>query len=432
MNLVNGKIMSADECDFVLEHIDEMLLDTLRKPPLNIDLVIAACDTLVKNLDKLEVMNKLPELGINAELVSIYRAQIEEMLGADAIRERLHLELGQDYPNPQQLTYAHSGATALQLIAPLGVLFHITAGNVDGLPFISILEGLLTGNINIIKLPQEEGGITVSLLEALFKLEPTLREYVYAFDYSSKDLYAMKKLAAVADAIVIWGGDEAVSAVRKLADPNTKIIEWGHKISFAYVTKEGATNASLEKLARHICLTNQLFCSACQGVFVDTEDIREVYDFCEKFLPVLERVCREHPLDAAARLFVQAEITLEDYHRQIAGTAGEKRLFRAEHCSITACADSRLETSAMYRNLWARPLKRADILTLRPYKNYLQTAALICAEAEHKELSQQLLQAGLVKISDGYEMSNYAFGEAHDGMFTLRSYTKLVSIQNYR
>ena len=84
-----------------------------------------------------------------------------------------------------------------------------------------------------------------------------------------------------------------------------------------------------------------------------------------------------------------------------------------------------------YRNIWVKPLKRDDIIRLRPYKSYLQTTALICTEQEHKDLSQRLLLTGLVKISDGFEMSNYAFGEAHDGVFTLRCYSKLVSVQNY-
>jgi len=56
----------------------------------------------------------------------------------------------------------------------------------------------------------------------------------------------------------------------------------------------------LEKLAKNICITNQLFCDSCQGVFLDTDDMRDVYDFCEKFLPVLERVSRENPLASDA------------------------------------------------------------------------------------------------------------------------------------
>ena len=82
-------------------------------------------------------------------------------------------------------------------------------------------------------------------------------------------------------------------------------------------------------------------------------------------------------------------------------------------------------------NIWVKPLKRDKIVELKHYKNYLQTAALICKEQEHSELAQKLLQIGIVKISDGFEMSNYAFGEAHDGVFPLRCYTKLVSVQNH-
>lgn len=432
MNFVNGKMISDSECDAVLERIDEMLMDTLRKPPLDVNLVINACDTIVKNIDNLDMAKKLPELGISPILAEMYMKQIGQMLSAEAIRERMKIELGENYNNPRIITYAHSSVLAIQTIAPLGVLFHITAGNVDGLPFISLLDGLLTGNINIVKLPKEEGGITVSLLEELFNIEPSLREYVYVFDYSSKDIHAMRKLAAAADAIIVWGGDEAVNAVRKLADPNTKIIEWGHKISFAYVTKDGAKEDPLEKLAFHICLTNQLFCSSCQGIFLDTDDMQDVYNFCEDFLPLFEKVCRKNPFafDAAANIFIQAEVTLQNYHRQIENKNPDIRVYRDQNCSITAQPDSKLEPSTMYRNIWVKPLIKDKIINLHPYKSYLQTAALICAEQEHAELSQKLLQAGLVKISDGFEMSNYAFGEAHDGVFTLRCYTKLVSVQN--
>lgn len=433
MNFVNGKIIGESECDAILDNIGKMLADTLRKPPLDVEIVINACDTVVKNIDDLDVLKKLPELGISPVLTEMYMKQIGRMLNADTIRERMKIELGENFVRPRILKYLHSNATAVQTIAPLGVLFHITAGNVDGLPFLSILDGLLTGNINILKLPKEEGGITVSLLEELFKIEPSLSEYVYVFDYSSKDIHAMKKLASAADAIVVWGGDEAVGAIRKMAAPNTKIIEWGHKISFAYATKEGAKKEALEKLALHVCLSNQLFCSSAQGVFLDTEDMRDVYAFCEEFLPILGKVSQENPfpLDATARLFIQAELTLQDYHRRIENRDELTRLYRGRNCSITARSDERLETSIMYRNIWVKPLKRDKIITLRPYKSYLQTAALICARDEHAELSQKLLQTGLVKISDGFEMSNYAFGEAHDGVFTLRCYTKLVSVQDF-
>lgn len=36
---------------------------------------------------------------------------------------------------------------------PLGVLFHIAAGNAEALPAYSVAEGLLMGNVNLLKLP---------------------------------------------------------------------------------------------------------------------------------------------------------------------------------------------------------------------------------------------------------------------------------------
>jgi len=432
MNFVNGKIISEEECNVILANIDNMIIQTLKKPPLDINQLTEACDALSKKINELEAIKKLPELGISPKLMEIYMGQVQQMFSGPAIKRRLETELGPNHSRPKTLTYTYSKATAQQTYAPLGVLFHITAGNMDVLPFISLLEGLICGNINIIKLPKEDMGITVSLLQELISIYPAISEYAYIFDYSSKDIYAMKKLAQVADAIVVWGGDDAVKAVRIMADPNTKIIEWGHKISFAYATKGGTTVDALEKLALNICLTNQLFCSSCQGVFLDTDDMQDVYDFSQLFLPVLERVSRENPFafDAGTRLFTQARVTLELYHQEIENQGTNNRVFKGENCSISVKSDSRLETSTMYRNIWVKPLKRDELVNLRRYKNYLQTAALLCNNSEYDELSAKLLKTGIVKISDGFEMSNYATGEAHDGVFALRCYTKLVSLQD--
>ena len=116
-------------------------------------------------------------------------------------------------------------------------------------------------------------------------------------------------------------------------------------------------------------------------------------------------------------------------NRRIENKSPKARVFRGEGCSITVQTDSRLEPSVMYRNIWVKSLKREDIIGLRRYKGYLQTAALICGRDEHEELSQKLVKAGIRKISDGFEMSSYALGETHDGVFPLREYSRVVSVQ---
>lgn len=92
----------------------------------------------------------------------------------------------------------------------------------------------------------------------------------------------------------MWGGDEAVRAARNLADPATQIISWGHKLSFAYLTPD-AGEEKLRALAAHICATNQLLCSSCQGLFVDTEDMTVVEGIGRRFLALLEEESRHVP-----------------------------------------------------------------------------------------------------------------------------------------
>jgi len=443
MNYVNGKIIGDDERVRVLDNIGDMLINTLRKPPPDADAVINACDRLSEDADILETLHKMPGPGTNPVLADMYIRQIRRMYNARAIRERMRIELGADYDKPRELICLHSGARAVQTVAPLGVLFHAIDGNADGLPLFGLLDGLLTGNINIVNLPAEGAGITVALLDALTDAEPALAEYIYIFDFSPGDARAMKKLAAVADAIIVRGGGGSgggggvsgggmAGAVRASAAPNANIIEWGQKTSFAYATKDGVNKGALEKLALNVCLTNQLLNSSCQGVFLDTGDMEEVYNFCEEILPVLEEVSQSYPFagDENEKLRVRAKITLDIYNQHIEGRGGGVRIFKGKSCGVAACTDSRPEPSIMYGNIWVKPLPRENILDLRRHKGCLQTAGLICADHEYAELSRSLLRAGISKVSDGFEMSGYAFGEAHNGVYPLRRFTRLVSVQN--
>ena len=100
---------------------------------------------------------------------------------------------------------------------PLGVLLHIAAGNVDALPAYSVVEGLLAGNVNILKLPMGDSGLSVKLLSELIALEPALQEYIYVFDVPSLETETLKALAALADGVAVWGGDAAAMAARRLS-----------------------------------------------------------------------------------------------------------------------------------------------------------------------------------------------------------------------
>ena len=323
------------------------------------------------------------------------------------------------------MTPPHSGLTLTKEVLPLGVLFHIAAGNVDGLPAYSAVEGLLTGNVNILKLPQADGGLSVLLLHALTQAAPELADYLYVFDTPSDDLPAMQKMAAMADGIVVWGGEGAVSAVRGLAPTGCRLIEWGHKLSFAYVTPKGETPEALYALAAHIADTRQLLCSSCQVIFLDTEDREEVRAFCRRFLPALEEaMAAGAPLDDGSA----AQVTLAQYEQRLESiTAPGPEVFYGKGCSLTIGDDGELALSLQFGNPLVKALPRAQLpAMLRRHKGVLQTAGLICAPEEREELAMVLLRAGVVRVTGPGDMSRTTCGDAHDGDYPLRRYTRVT------
>lgn len=261
----------------------------------------------------------------------------------------------------------------------------------------------------------------------MIKAGPRLAEYIYVFDYSSKDIDHIDRLIAAADAVVIWGGKEAVSALRKRIPPNIKLIEWGHKVSFAYVTAQGLTSEGLEGLAKNITETG-LLCSSLQGIFLDTNDMSEIFAFCERFLPVLENAIRKGSQKIG--IGVKSQVTLKLYTEELESIYKNSKIFKGKACSLIAYPDKNLEPSLQFGNAWVRPLPHAELLaTLRPYKNYLQTVGLLCGQSEKELLSNILFSAGVVRVCRGENMSGTYGGAPHDGEFALRRYTKIVAAE---
>ena len=95
------------------------------------------------------------------------------------------------------------------------------------------------------------------------------------------------------------------TAVRQMAKPDTRIIEWGHKISFAYVSGPDIPDDELEGIAFNICDTNQLLCNACQGIYLDSNDFNEVAAFAERFLSILDGKAATMPQPADPFLTAQ-------------------------------------------------------------------------------------------------------------------------------
>ena len=425
MNLILGKYTDREGAKAAIDDIDSLILASRAAPPLSREAVISAADRVSRSLSESEHLPLLTALGMTRAKAEKELAYARFITSREYLTERVKREFG-GTEEGSFIPYGEKTPVRTEW-RPLGVLMHISAGNVDALPVFSVLEGLLTGNINILKLSGEDDGLSLPILRMLMDAEPLIEKYVFAFDLPGEDIGGMKKLASAADAVVLWGGDAAVRAVRSLAEPDTRLIEWGHKVSFAYVSGE-PKEADLEGICENICDTNQLFCNSCQGVYLDTDDFSKVCRFAERFADILERVSLR--MEAAHNPRITAQKTLELYTEELEAAPGGKRVFRRNGCAVIAYPASSLAPSIMFRNPWVRPLKREKLLgTLSKHKAHLNTACLCCAEAERAELEDLLIRAGVVRITGGRRMSESFCGAPHDGEMPLRRYMKIVTYE---
>ncbi|MDL2236722.1 acyl-CoA reductase [Christensenellaceae bacterium OttesenSCG-928-K19] len=427
MNLAFGKIIDQKERAEIVGALDMFTSKTLSQKTLVPSIVINACDRLARSIGT-EHIELLLSLGIPKKQGIQYLEEAKTMLNRDYLLFRLEKELGPSYMEENNFTTGDETLAVTEKLYPLGVLLHITAGNQYGLALYSVIEGLLTGNINIVKLSSDDDGLSGFALQELIHMEPLLADYIYLFDYPSTDTKAIGKLIDVSNAIIVWGGDRAVQAVRKMTSPLTQIIEWGHKISFAYATKPGMTKESLTGLAQNIVQTNQLLCSSCQGIYLDTESMDDIYDFCDYFLPILDDCRKNQRLELPME--IRAQNSIQIYTESLESIETPCKVFKGAHTSIVAYENNKLDISIMHGNCWVKRLPSHDIVKiLQPNKNHLQTAALLCGDIERNHITNQLLKAGVVRITDGANMSKIYRGATHDGYYPLRKYMRVVSIE---
>ncbi|MCU7554996.1 hypothetical protein OCL06_10325 [Alteromonas sp. ASW11-19] len=123
---------------------------------------------------------------------------------------------------------------------PLGCVVHYTPNNVDTMFVYSWICSLIMGNVNIVRLgstASEVRDVILHELDELFSLpaheQIAIRNMFLQFDKSSDLNFRLSELA---DARVIWGGDESILAIKKLpAKPRCRDISFADRYSVALI-----------------------------------------------------------------------------------------------------------------------------------------------------------------------------------------------------
>ena len=415
----------------------QLAADLDRPPPLRA--LLQAAQALGQSLQQegelrqslLATLLAAPEARLDDALSTLN--SVTAFLQRQPLEYKLERELGSTAPfTPRRITYEDERFEAW---APLGLLVHIAPGNVSSVAPLSVIEGLLAGNINFLKTSSDATLFPQLLLKALVDHDPSgeLAPFIYAARISSRESDKLRQLFACADGIAAWGGEAAIAAVREMAPGGCRVVDWGHKISFAYLAAEKLEDeTALEAVAREVCLIEQQACSSPQCLYVETSERETLFALAEKFAQVLARVSATFPvLEPGTQ--ERAEITsVSEVARVETAFSGRTKVISAPDASWRILAEDEpvLRASPLFRTLWIKPLPLPALTrTLRPMRPWLQTAGLACDLGRFAQIASHLVSAGVSRVTRvGEQLGGYA-GGPHDGVYALQRYCRRVSFE---
>jgi acyl-CoA reductase-like NAD-dependent aldehyde dehydrogenase len=283
-NLLRGKILSDSEFKEAF-----YLIDNWQQDPLPRQVLFSAIEKIILRLQsKDELYAKLykdleSREDIKPNEVDIILNSLIDFICIDQLRAKLKRELGSEYPF--ELRRISSKQDQFEAWYPQGVIVHVTPNNSPLLSTLGVIEGLLSGNVNLLKLARKESAFATIFLKALIDADSTntLLKYVAVAKIRSTDQKYLSDVLSVADVVSAWGSEESLKSLKNLTPSHARFVDWGHKISFSYVGKNSIDDeAMFNALASEICVVDQLACSSPQCVFLEDAQFSDLEKFAQK------------------------------------------------------------------------------------------------------------------------------------------------------
>lgn len=416
MYLINGQLRDDITPESALELLKKPL-PRLLSSPIDSETVI---ESAVRFATKLQ--SRSQDLSLDDEQ---YQGLIDFCQRSN-LSAKLERELGLQPRSLRRIDYRQP---CFESWHPLGLVVHITPGNAPLLAFCAILESLLAGNINWLRPSASDQGLTAQLLAALVQCDSSgrLAEFVAVLPV---DTSRIAQLCATADGVSAWGGVAALKAIRQQIPAGCRWIDWGHKISFAYLSPEAAEPAALDALADEVCRLDQQACSSPQWVLVDSNDPAVLHDLGERLAEAFKRRAPQWPAlmptDQEA-----SEITTRTAMAQLdqCFTHQTGQVWTGSGWRVIWEHHQTLAPSPLFRTVQLKPVPQHLLAeSLLPWRNVLQSCALIASPAGTPELVRTLVNAGVTRIAPCETIHDGYAGEPHDGVYALSRLSRRLSV----
>jgi Acyl-CoA reductase (LuxC) len=385
---------------------------------------------------RLQAQTLLPRItGLDADTVRLGLTGYLKTFRAP----QLHRFVAEDFANPKLLDEFQprpKGGMA-KAMGP-GLMAHVWAGNVPGLPLWSLISGLLVKAGHVGKVSSSEPLMASLFVQALVALEPRLADALAVVGWKGGDTAREQALFTQADVVAAYGGNAALTQVRQQVPITTRFLPFGHKLSFAMVARSAldARQAPLtaQQLAHDVTRYDQQGCYSPQLVYVERGGAVPPIEFAQQVHSALQALTHAHP---------RRRLSLEE-SAAVAAWRQQHELQSFNDAGITLLGDAAspvavvfteyaqaLSPSALNRSLLVVVVDRLEEVAplIAPQRDYLQTVGVAADPQQLLALAEQLAQVGVTRLCALGAMTSPEAGWHHDGRFNLLDLVRMVEVE---
>lgn len=355
---------------------------------------------------------------------------------AAPLRELLRSEFG----DPRVLDGFHPtqrGGGERMAIGPR-LVANVFSGNVPGVAVTALVRCLLLKSAAIGKTAVGEPLLAALFARGVAEVDPGLGACLAVTYWSGGDDEMERTAIESADAVVVYGGADAVSAVRERTPRGTRFLGYGPKISFGVVGRDALTPAAAAEAARGAALDASTFdqqgCVSPHLFYVEEGGEVSPREWAALLAREMEAVERELPrgtlapresssirqLRAVAE-FAQAGGGGTELHASREGTAW----------TVIHEPDASFTASCLNRVVRVKPVADlAEIPALvERFGPFLQTVGVAAAPHEARMLAAGLARVGVARVSALGDMAWPPQTWHHDGRPPLRELVRWCDLE---
>jgi phenylacetate-coenzyme A ligase PaaK-like adenylate-forming protein len=315
---------------------------------------------------------------------------------------------------------------------PLGLLLHVTAGNVFLGCIDSLIMGLLTKNVSLVKLSSTNLILPHLFIKSLEQIDhdKELCENICLLNWKGGDTEIESQLKNGVDGIITWGGEEMANSYQNELPLGVKLIQHGPKISFHVISRKALLKVGetfFDSIVKDVVMWDQSACANSQNIFLESGiDIDQfMFNLNQAFIRTNIALGTVSD-DEATEILKDYQLAL--YQEYLTG----HQVIKNDDYMISFEQGCTLSPTALNRTVKIKTFNSLDSLrdVLSEFKVYLQTCGLGVNSSEEKIYMDNLGLSGVSRFTKVGEMLSGNIGSPHDGSFSLAELVKVHCLES--